>query len=298
MRLMTSIAKVLGLLSLMTWMSFMYLTLQYDATRPTVRQPNEGRVYDLNNHGHVVYLNAEEQDNLHYLAGGALGFFVMSALIAYYLAHPKRLVEIHNDVLTVFYTFLTAAGLYAFGSAIRREGASVAQSFGDAFDGRGKIALRSDNTIDDCRTRLEKAVYFNAMNISGDVGGDRIHLYFVRKDLRNSFAPHFYGKFHVRPSGTMIKGRFTMHCFVKLLMGVWFTGIGAVIILVTPLSIRSLLTGRPVAQNPTVGLFFPPLLFICGLFMVHWGNQIGKDDKVHILHFLQQTLNARQEIYF
>jgi len=89
-----------------------------------------------------------------------------------------------------------------------------------------------------------------------------------------------------------------MHCFVKLLMGVWFTGIGAIIILVTPLSIRSLLTGRPIAQNPTVGLFFPPLLFVCGLLMVHWGNQIGKDDKVHILHFLQQTLNARQEIYF
>jgi len=293
---MMSIAKVLAWMALEIWMGFIYLSLQYDATRPTVREPNEGRIYDLNNHGHIVYLNSKELDNLHYLEGAALAFFVTASVIAHYSARPKRLLDIHNHALGTFYTFFSVVGLHAAGRSIRSEAASIADSFSDEWTGRCKIYLRSENAIDNCQLRLEKAIYFNAVNISGDFDGNKIHLYFNRKEFRNSFAPHFYGELQARPSGTMIKGRFAMHRFVRIFLAVWFTGIGTIAVLLAPLSIRSLLGGRSNIVNPQLGLTFPIFLFVCGLLMVHWGSRVGQSNKIHILQFLKQTLNAREEI--
>jgi hypothetical protein len=208
-RHMIYITKVLAWMALGIWLSFIYLTLQYDATRPTVPQPSEGRIYDLNNHGHVVYLNSGEQDNLHYLQGAALAFFLTAFIVGHYSSHPKRMIDIHNEVLARFYTLSSVAGIYAAGNSLRREAGSIADSICEVFTGRGNISLRSDNGIDNCQSQLGKAVYLNALNIGGDVNGNKIHLYFIQKDLRNSFAPHFYGELQARPSGTMIKGRFT-----------------------------------------------------------------------------------------
>jgi hypothetical protein len=296
-RHMMYIAKVLAWMALGIWLSFIYLTLQYDATRTTVQQPSQGRIYDLNNHGHVVYLNSEEQDNLYYLQVGALALFLTAFVVGHYSSHPKRVVDIHNEVLARFYSFSSVAGLYAAGNSLRREAASIADSIGEVFTGRGNICLRSDNAINNCQSRLEKAVYLNALNIAGDVKGNKIHLYFIQKDLRNSFAPHFYGEVQARPSGTMIKGRFTMNRFVRLFLAIWFTGIGTIAVLLMPLSVRSLLTGQTGVANPRLGLFFPPFLLVCCLLMVHWGKRMGNNNKAHILHFLQQSLNAHQEFY-
>ena len=70
------VPKILAPVALAVWLGFIYLTLQYDATRPTVRQPEQGRVHGLNNHGHIVYLNAKEQANLHHLELLAIGLFL------------------------------------------------------------------------------------------------------------------------------------------------------------------------------------------------------------------------------
>ena len=278
-------------------MFFIYLFLQYDATRPIVPQPSEDRIYASNNHGHVVYLNSKEKDHLYYLGTGAFVLFGIAALMGYQASHPKRLREILYEVLSSGCSLFGMAGWSAVGRAIRQEGRSIAESVGGLLTGNDRIGLRSDNSIDICRMVLEKQVYLNAMNISGDVSGNRIHLYMVRTDLRNSFAPHFYGKLQGRPSGTMLKGRFTLARFVMAFLGVWFGGIGVVTTIVTPSAIKSLITGRPLVPSPFLGAFFPPLLFVCGLLMLHWGYRLGGNDRAHILKFLQQTLNARQETY-
>lgn len=292
---LVTIAHILAWLSLGTWMFFIYLFLQYDATRPTVPQPTEGRIYDSNNHGHVVYLTAKEEGNLQYLQIGAFVIFGIAALMGYHSEHPKQLGEIRNELWAFSYSLSTAAGWSAVGRAIRQEGTSIAESIRGIFTGPDKIDLRSDKSIDNCRTELQEKVYLNAINISGDVNGDRVHLFMVHKDLTNSFSPHFYGKLRARPSGTMIKGRFTMARFVMVFFGVWFGVIGVVMFMVTPSSIEALVTGRPLVLNPVLGAFSPPFLLACGLLMLHWGYQLGRSDKTHIVKFLQYTLNARQE---
>jgi hypothetical protein len=295
---LVTIAHLLAWLSLGTWMFFIYLFLQYDATRPIAPQPTEDRIYGSNNHGHVVYLNSKEQDNLYYLGSGAFMLFGIGALMGYHASHPRRLREIRYEILASVYSLFTIAGWSAVGRAIRQEGKSITESVGGILTGTDTIGLRSDTPFDYCRTELEKQICLNAMNISGDVSGNRIHLYMVRKELRNSFAPHFYGKVQARPSGTIIRGRFTLARFVIALLGVWFGGTGVVTIIVTPSAIKTLVTARSLVPSPFLGAFFPPLLFVCGLLMLHWGYRLGGIDKAHILEFLQHTLNARQETYF
>jgi len=278
-------------------MFFIYLFLQYDTTRPIAPQPTEDRIYASNNHGHVVYLNSKEQDNLYYLGFGAFILFGIGALTGYHASHPKRLGEINSKVLAFVYSLFTIAGWSAAGRGLRQEAKSIAESVGGILTGTDTIGLRSDNLVDNCRTELEKQVCLNALNISGDVSGNKIHLYMVRKELRNSFAPHFYGKLQARPSGTIVRGRFTLARFVMAFLGVWFGGIGVVTIIISPSAIKTLVTAGSLVPSPFLGAFSPPLLFVFCLLILHWGYRLGRNDKAHIPEFLQPTLNARQESY-
>ena len=51
-------------LSVVLWFSFIGLFEHYSHTRPTVKNPNEGRTYEQNNHGYYTYLNAREHSRL------------------------------------------------------------------------------------------------------------------------------------------------------------------------------------------------------------------------------------------
>src|SRR5665213_568373 len=174
---LVTIAHLLAWLSLGTWMFFIYLFLQYDTTRPIAPQPTEDRIYASNNHGHVVYLNSKEQDNLYYLGFGAFILFGIGALTRYHASHLKRLGEINSKVLAFVYSLFTIAGWSAAGRGLRQEAKSIAESVGGILTGTDTIGLRSDNLVDNCRTELEKQVCLNALNISGDVSGNKIHLY-------------------------------------------------------------------------------------------------------------------------
>ena len=54
------VLKVASAISLAFWMAGIGLHFQYNGTRPTTQQPDNGRTYALNTHGHVVYLNRSE----------------------------------------------------------------------------------------------------------------------------------------------------------------------------------------------------------------------------------------------
>ena len=49
--------KVLGACSFGLWIGAMGVSFHYDATRPEMPRPQRGQVYELNNHGHVVYIS-------------------------------------------------------------------------------------------------------------------------------------------------------------------------------------------------------------------------------------------------
>jgi hypothetical protein len=46
------------------WFFFIYVTYQYDGTRPRFPDEASGRVFPQNTHGHVVYLTAGEKGRL------------------------------------------------------------------------------------------------------------------------------------------------------------------------------------------------------------------------------------------
>ena len=71
-------ANALSVGALITWFGFIGLYQYYDATRSTVRRPAEGRTYELNNHGHRVYLTRQERLGLRGLEGCAVAAFVVA----------------------------------------------------------------------------------------------------------------------------------------------------------------------------------------------------------------------------
>ena len=58
MRVFEVIALVISFTSLF---SSMYLWLYYAGTRPSVAQPDAGRIYPLNTHGFAAYLTEQER---------------------------------------------------------------------------------------------------------------------------------------------------------------------------------------------------------------------------------------------
>jgi len=91
-------AKVVIRIGFFAWISYLCLTLYYGFSRPTVALPEEGRLYALDNHGHVAYLTYREIANLHLLletAGGLTAIAVAIAVVAklrerYSAEHQRR----------------------------------------------------------------------------------------------------------------------------------------------------------------------------------------------------------------
>lgn len=63
------------------WLAFFYSTHYYQNTRPTVSDEQSGRIYSLNEHGHIVYLTLGEQCGLFSLVFVAVGCFISGYLI-------------------------------------------------------------------------------------------------------------------------------------------------------------------------------------------------------------------------
>ena len=74
-------ARILAASALVLWLGCVGLFLQYAATRPRRPQPDEGRIYSINNHGAIAYLNQSENMWLCVLAVAAFTVFVVAVVI-------------------------------------------------------------------------------------------------------------------------------------------------------------------------------------------------------------------------
>jgi hypothetical protein len=286
--------KILAWSALLTWFGFIYLFLQYDATRPIAPRPAEGRVYASNNHGHITYLTKQEEDQLHSLEIGALSLFMMAALIDHFQRNPEHIGQIRMIAARHLYDILDPAAWYrAAARAGQRLTPTSIRSVVRVFAPQKRISLHSEENISDCRSRLVGAVGFNTIGpVLGSIKGNKFRLYLIRKDFRNSFSPHFHGKLSVAPSGTIIEGKFKMHFIVKILLGIWFTGVAAIGGKLAVISVKSIANGRATGDT-YVPLIYAMLLLLCGLLIVYWGKTLGTDDEAQILAFLQHRLNSR-----
>lgn len=78
-----------GLLSLVWWGFSAVLWSQYASTRPSHKSVEDGRIYPLNTHGSIVYLNSGEAFWLYFLmALGVLCFLVAGVCYLFERKHP------------------------------------------------------------------------------------------------------------------------------------------------------------------------------------------------------------------
>jgi hypothetical protein len=89
-----ALSQLLVTAALLIWFSFARVYRHYQSTCPTVADENAGRIYSLNEHGHVVYLTWSEQSSLISLAlATAVCFFsgyLVDRKIRKALAGPKQ----------------------------------------------------------------------------------------------------------------------------------------------------------------------------------------------------------------
>jgi hypothetical protein len=78
-------AKIVIRIGLLAWVSYLCLWLYYGFSRPTVAQPEAGRWFALDTHGHIAYLTSREMANLHLLletSGGLTAIAIATAIFA------------------------------------------------------------------------------------------------------------------------------------------------------------------------------------------------------------------------
>src|SRR5437588_12331067 len=78
---MVVLARVIIRVGVAVWFGFLCLWSYYGFSRPTSKQPESGRLYPLDTHGHVAYLTVAEINNLHYVRDTGLGLVLVAVVM-------------------------------------------------------------------------------------------------------------------------------------------------------------------------------------------------------------------------
>jgi len=209
---------------------FLGLFYHFDATRPTVRQPSEGRNYPSNNHGHIVYLSEQDEHQLHLLELAAFYLCMTGIVLDYVQREQLTPKKIRSSALNFLYAIFTATNwlgsLSRLGRYVARtwKGNKTKTHIADSTSGRSAISLYTAKSMSECQ-RVVRSVGYSAFGvILASFDGYKFRLY-VQRNYRNSFAPIFSGRLIPQASGTRVEGRFGMHSFVKIFLAVWFAGV-------------------------------------------------------------------------
>jgi hypothetical protein len=297
------VPTALGIFALLLWYGSIFLSLEYDATRPTSLQPFEGRVFSQNNHGHVVYLTAEENLRIDLLDWAALGIFMVGFLIQHVQEHPEFKQDANGVVLRMFYGFLSPAGWEkGFSSAwqhiarlLQRGPRQLLRDAHAPFSRRDqKLSFVVAYDVSECQTRIRNA--FGYATYGYEFSGKHNLEFQVWKRIRNywnSFAPVLSGKLIEQTNGTRIEGNFGPTAVVKGMSRIWF---GLVVVIGGQLVVRGIEDVSWGTQNLNgnayVGIFFPPLLLFVGWLIVSCGKRLSADEQVEIRALLEKILGV------
>ena len=126
--------------------------------------------------------------------------------------------------------------------------------------------------------------------ISAKVRGNRFRLFaWGPINVRNSFAPLFYGRLDEASDGTHIRGRFRMHPVVQALLVLWFGGLVAMAALLVLLPASS--WGSRVAP-PAFAVLGPVVMILLGYGVVRLGRWFARGQVESIRAFLVRELTA------
>jgi hypothetical protein len=168
-----------------------------------------------------------------------------------------------------------------------------------------KIVYSTKLSTVECLQRLESHVIpwsdvlrstFTPMakgTVVAKVHGDRFRLFAQGpKYVQNSFVPLFYGRVEATTEGARVIGRFRMHLFVRVFMGVWFGGLTIMAIVIPAVA----LFGTASAGRPPFILIIGPLLMILfGIGLLSFGRWVAREQVASIHEFLRTDLDGRLE---
>lgn len=123
---------------------------------------------------------------------------------------------------------------------------------------------------------------------SGIVSEHRVSLQRVIPMVGNSFKLFFVGRFELSGDKVVLRGRFTLHWFVKLFMAVWlgFCGLFAV------LGIFAALRSPQATPMPFAGLG----MLVAGLGIVRLGGWFSRNDPMWLSTVIRNTLSTQAEM--
>jgi uncharacterized RDD family membrane protein YckC len=118
--------------------------------------------------------------------------------------------------------------------------------------------------------------------ITGKFNRDRLRLQ-KRRFYNNSFAPFFYGEVRPTDAGSELVGEFKLHPFVRVFMGIWFTGamLGA-----TAITMTVLVRGHAAHAGPALAI--PFALPLAGFGILRFGRWLARNEPPFIVQFLER----------
>ena len=137
--------------------------------------------------------------------------------------------------------------------------------------------------------------YVGYRAVIGLVGPTAFQLH-QRHNLRNDFAPVFYGQLWPEQDGTRIEGYFDQLRWVRDFMRLWLVTVGAMGALFVTAFVIDRITGSHVTSSDSgVLLLVFPLFLLFGFLVPKVGGLFAKDDEEFLLEFVQRTLSAELE---
>lgn len=159
------------------------------------------------------------------------------------------------------------------------------------------IVYTTDLPKDECLRRLRKHVGRGGWQrwaegtIAAKIRDDSFRLFaWGPANVRNSFAPFFYGSLQSGADGTSIRGHFRFHPIVRGFRVLWFGGLmaGCVLILFTP---QSKWSGGQ--APPALAVLAPAAMMFLGFGFVRFGRWLARGQRDSIQNFLIRELEAR-----
>jgi hypothetical protein len=127
--------------------------------------------------------------------------------------------------------------------------------------------------------------------ISANVRGDRFRLFGSGPlNIRNSFAPFYYGRLEESSGGTRIKGRFRLHPLVRVFLAVWFGGLAVMEALMLWLPRSAWGHGRPPPWWAPLG---PVAMMMLGYGLILAGGWFARGQLESMQRFLSRELEAQ-----
>ena len=128
--------------------------------------------------------------------------------------------------------------------------------------------------------------------ISAKIRGDKFRLFaWGPANVRNAFAPFFYGRLEECNGKTRIRGCFRMHTATRVFLAVWFGGLaimGGLLVLLPPSAWGN---GRP---PPAIAILAPGGMMLLGFGLIRFVRWHTRGQTENLRCFLERELKGRR----